>query len=74
MSEPKAPDRSTEVDRRVANRNPSDPKDSGGSWLSRSGKPGGRHSAITRNLYSFHSYKNWADKVRIDWDDKDRKR
>jgi hypothetical protein len=33
-------------------------------------KTGGRHSAITNNLYNWHSYKNWADKVRGSWGDK----
>jgi hypothetical protein len=33
-------------------------------------KTGGRHAAITDNLYSWHSYKNWADKVRGNFDDK----
>jgi hypothetical protein len=33
-------------------------------------KTGGRHSAITTNLYSWHSYKNWADKVKGSWEDK----
>ena len=33
-------------------------------------KTGGRHSAITNNLYNWHSYKNWADKVRGSWEDK----
>lgn len=28
----------------------------------------GRHSAITRSLYSYASYKSWADKVRTSWD------
>jgi hypothetical protein len=31
-------------------------------------KTGGRHSAITNNLYNWHSYKNWADKVRGSWE------
>jgi len=39
------------------------------SWLNRIQKTGGRHSAITRNLYSWNSYKSWADKVRGTWDD-----
>lgn len=39
------------------------------SWLNRIQKTGGRHSAITRNLYSWSSYKSWADKVRGTWDD-----
>ena len=33
-------------------------------------KPGGRHAAITNSLYNWHSYKNWADKVRGNWDEK----
>ena len=33
-------------------------------------KVGGRHGAITTSLYSWHSYKNWADKVRGNWEDK----
>jgi hypothetical protein len=33
-------------------------------------KTGGRHSAITNDLYNWHSYKNWADKVRGSWVEK----
>jgi hypothetical protein len=33
-------------------------------------KTGGRHAAITTDLYSWHSYKNWADKVKGSWEDK----
>jgi hypothetical protein len=33
-------------------------------------KTGGRHAAITNNLYNWHSYKNWAEKVRGSWEDK----
>jgi len=33
-------------------------------------KTGGRHAAITTNLYNWHSYKNWADKVKGSWQDK----
>ena len=33
-------------------------------------KPSGRHAAITNSLYSWHSYKNWAEKVRVSWEDK----
>ena len=36
----------------------------------RGDKVGGRHAAITNSLYSWHSYKNWADKMRGSWDDK----
>jgi hypothetical protein len=33
-------------------------------------KPGGRHAAITNSLYNWHSYKNWAEKARVSWDEK----
>src|SRR5580692_7881903 len=33
-------------------------------------KTGGRHGAITNNLYNWHSYKNWAEKIRGSWDEK----
>jgi hypothetical protein len=33
-------------------------------------KTGGRHAAITNSLYSWHSYKNWAEKVRVTWEEK----
>jgi hypothetical protein len=33
-------------------------------------KSGGRHGAITNNLYNWHSYKNWAEKIRGSWEDK----
>jgi hypothetical protein len=33
-------------------------------------KTGGRHSAITNSLYNFHSYKNWAEKARGNFDEK----
>jgi hypothetical protein len=28
-----------------------------------------RHAAITKNLYTWSNYKNWADRVRDSWDD-----
>jgi len=43
------------------------------SWLNRIQKTGGRHAAITRNLYSWNNYKNWADKVRNTWEDEKQK-
>lgn len=43
------------------------------TWIERLGRkggraPSGRHTAITRTLYSYASYKSWADKVRSSWD------
>jgi hypothetical protein len=32
-------------------------------------KTGGRHAAITNHLYNWHSYKNWAEKIRGSWED-----
>ncbi len=31
---------------------------------------GGRHAAITNSLYNWHSYKNWAEKARGNFDEK----
>jgi hypothetical protein len=33
-------------------------------------KTGGRHAAITTSLYNWHSYKNWAEKARGNFDEK----
>ena len=33
-------------------------------------KTGGRHGAITTSLYNWHSYKNWAEKARGNWEEK----
>jgi hypothetical protein len=38
--------------------------------LKRGEKIGGRHAAITNTLYNWHSYKNWADKMRGTWEEK----
>jgi hypothetical protein len=29
---------------------------------------GARHSAITRNLHNYASYKSWAEKIRSNWE------
>jgi hypothetical protein len=70
MSETKVPGRLAGIDRRAANRDPNQPV----NWMARGQKGNVRHSAITMNLYSWHSYKNWAEKARGEWDDKERKR
>ncbi len=66
MSDIKTP-RYTGIDRRASR---VEPGVKPGAAPRDSYKPGGRHAAITTNLYSFHSYKNWADKVRGSWEDK----
>ena len=39
------------------------------NWLDRTQRARARHSAITQNLYSWANYKNWADRMRMSWDD-----
>jgi hypothetical protein len=69
MSDMKTPNRYTGVDRRAPRAEPGAAK--AGAGIPREVyKTGGRHAAITNNLYNFHSYKNWADKVRGSWEDK----
>jgi hypothetical protein len=36
-------------------------------WLEHMQRTRTRHAAITRHLYTWSNYKNWADKVRNDW-------
>jgi hypothetical protein len=36
-------------------------------WLEHMQRTRTRHAAITRNLYTWSNYKNWADKVRHEW-------
>ena len=37
-------------------------------WLEHVQRSRGRHAAITRNLYTWTNYQNWADKVKNSWD------
>lgn len=39
------------------------------NWLDRMQRTRSRHAAITRNLYTWSSYKNWAERVRDSWDE-----
>ncbi len=69
MSEVKIPTRYSGVDRRAARTEPGVLKP--GAVAPRDlYKTGGRHGAITTNLYNWHSYKNWAEKIRGSWDEK----
>jgi len=69
MSDIKNQSRYTGVDRRAPRVEPGVPK-AGAAAPRQVFKTGGRHAAITTNLYNWHSYKNWADKVRGSWEDK----
>jgi hypothetical protein len=67
MSEFKNHTRYTGADRRAPRTEPGKP----GAVAPRDlYKSGGRHGAITGNLYNWHSYKNWAEKIRGSWDEK----
>lgn len=39
------------------------------TWIDRVQRGRGRHSAITRNLYTWSNYKTWADRVKTTWND-----
>jgi hypothetical protein len=67
MTDSKNQTRYTGVDRRAPR---ADAATTGVALPRESYKPGGRHAAITNSLYNWHSYKNWADKVRVTWEDK----
>ena len=69
MSDIKSPIRYTGVDRRAQPAAPGLAK-AGAAVPRNVYKTGGRHAAITNSLYNWHSYKNWADKVRGNWDEK----
>jgi hypothetical protein len=68
MSEFKTPSPYTGVDRR-ASRATADAKPNG-AVPREAFKTGGRHGAITNSLYNWHSYKNWAEKARGNFDEK----
>lgn len=68
MSEFKNPSPYTGVDRRAPRGN-ADVKPNG-AVPREAYKTGGRHAAITNSLYNWHSYKNWAEKARGNFDEK----
>ncbi|HMD74932.1 MAG TPA: hypothetical protein VKG05_13810 [Steroidobacteraceae bacterium] len=73
MTDSKSPSRYHGVDRRApgADRDaPGGSRDGPVNLLKRGEKIGGRHGAITNSLYSWHSYKNWADKMKGSWEEK----
>ena len=68
MSDGKNQTRYNGVDRRAARAEPGAVKP--GVAPREAFKTGGRHGAITNTLYNWHSYKNWAEKIRGSWEDK----
>lgn len=47
--------------------NPPSGSDAYASWLDRMQRARARQAAITRNLYTWSNYKNWADQIRDSW-------
>jgi hypothetical protein len=47
--------------------NPTGGADAYANWLDRMQRARARQAAITRNLYTWSNYKNWADQVRDSW-------
>jgi hypothetical protein len=47
--------------------NPTGGADAYAKWLDRMQRARARQAAITRNLYTWSNYKNWADQVRDSW-------
>ncbi len=41
-------------------------------WMDRVQRARGRHAAITRNLNTWSSYKNWADRMRESWEEEEK--
>ena len=39
------------------------------NWLDRMQRARARHAAITKNLYTWSSYKNWAEKMKDSWEE-----
>ncbi len=50
-----------------ASGNPPGGADAYANWLDRMQRARARQAAITRNLYTWSNYKNWADQVRDSW-------
>jgi len=46
---------------------PTSGADAYATWLDRMQRARARQAAITRNLYTWSNYKNWADQVRDSW-------
>jgi hypothetical protein len=70
-NDPPAPPR---VDATPIGKTSSPPKDSDAyaTWLDRMQRARARHAAITKNLYTWSNYKNWADKMKDSWEDEDK--
>jgi len=48
---------------------PSKEGDAYATWLDRMQRARARHAAITKNLYTWSNYKNWADRMKDSFED-----
>ena len=48
---------------------PADAADPYANWLDRMQRARARHAAITKNLYTWSNYKNWADRMKDSFED-----
>ena len=48
---------------------PADAADPYASWLDRMQRARARHAAITKNLYTWSNYKNWAERMKDSFPD-----
>lgn len=48
---------------------PADAADPYANWLDRMQRARARHAAITKNLYTWSNYKNWADRMKGSFED-----
>ena len=55
-----------------SNGSAADPAQPFPEWLDRMQRARARHAAITRNLNTWSSYKNWADRMRESWEDEEK--
>jgi len=69
MSDSKTPTRSVKIDRRLPRVGMESVKPTA-AVPKNADKIGSRHAAITNNLNSWRSYKNWAEKIRSTWEEK----
>jgi hypothetical protein len=48
---------------------PAKDSDAYATWLDRMQRARARHAAITKNLYTWSNYKNWADRMKDSFED-----
>jgi len=64
-------DNASGTQREPAPASPTGGADAYANWLDRMQRARARQAAITRNLYTWTNYKNWADQVRDSWSSAD---